>query len=141
MTVSEAEQSLEHLNSELINSGYWKKLPHERAAAEKADPEIASRVAAANALREQLYDRLEILGEPNVQSLKREYGAIANVENEIRGQSNVQARQRPISLKQIIGIASGHPLAMAATLFDKIYNDPASLLNRAVEKTPTVPVE
>jgi NAD(P)-dependent dehydrogenase (short-subunit alcohol dehydrogenase family) len=72
--------ALEHINGELTDVGYWKKTASERAAAEKANPQIASRVAATNSLREELYSRLESLGEHNIQDLKHEYGAIADVE-------------------------------------------------------------
>jgi hypothetical protein len=142
MNIGDAEQTLEHMNAELTDMGYWKKTPPERAAAEKANPAIASRVAATQALRDSLYDRLDTLGEKGIQDLKREYGAIANIEKEIRGQVNVQGRQRPISLKQIIGltagISHGGALGAAATvapLLDKLYNDPVELLNRGVSKS------
>jgi hypothetical protein len=142
ITVKEAEEDLEHLNAELTNEGYWKKLPDERAAAEKADPSIGAKSAAVGALRNTLYDHLELAGEAGIKDTKREYGAIANVEKEIRGQAPVAGRQRPLSLKQIIALASGHPLGIGAAFIDKIYNSPESLLNRAVSKTePAGPVK
>jgi len=132
---------LEHMNAELTDLGYWKKTPSERAAAEKANPAIASRAAAVSSLRDELYDRLDALGEKGMKDLKKQYGAVANVEKEIRGQINTSGRQRPISLKQIIGItagiAHGGPLGAAPAavpVLDKLYNDPVSLLNRAVTK-------
>jgi len=77
-----------------------------------------------------------------MQELKKTYGAMRNVENEIRGQSLVAGRQAPMSLKQIIGltagVAHGGPLGWAAAavpFLDKVYNSPESLLNRAVEKS------
>lgn len=133
MKVAEAEQLLEQMNAELDVKGYWKKTPSEKEAAQKADPYIASRVAGGDALREQLYNHLEKAGEP-IKDLKREYGAIANVEKEISGQSMVVDRQRPVSLKTLIAVASGHPVGIAAAIADKIYNDPAAILNRAVSK-------
>jgi hypothetical protein len=141
MSIGDAEQTLEHMNAELTDLGYWKKTPSERAAAEKANPAIASRAAAVSSLRDELYNRLDALGEKGMKDLKKQYGAVANVEKEIRGQINTSGRQRPISLKQIIGItagiAHGGPLGAAAAavpVLDKLYNDPVSLLNRAVTK-------
>jgi hypothetical protein len=142
MTVGEAEGALEHMNAELDNLGYWKKTPAERASAEKANPAIASRVAATNAIRNVLYDHLESAGEPEIKNIKREYGALANIEKEVRGQVNVAGRQRPLSLKQVIGlvsgIAHGGPGGAAAALvplLDKLYNEPTALLTRAIEKS------
>jgi len=142
LKVGEAEADLEHMNAELDTMGYWKKSPAERAAAEKADPAVASRVAATDAIRNALYNHLDAAGEAGIKDLKREYGAIANVEKEIRGQAPVAGRARPLSLKQIIALASGHPVGIGAAFLDKIYNSPESLLNRAVSKVePAGPVK
>ena len=135
MTVQELEENIEHLNAELTTEGFYKMSASERAAAVKANPSLAAKSAAVEASRDQLYTFLEKDGAPNMQEKKRTYGAMRNVENEVRGQVNVASRQNPISLKQIIAIASGHPVGIAATLADKIYNDPAAILNRAVRKS------
>lgn len=134
MKVQELEENVEHLNAELTTEGFYKMSASERAAAVKANPSLAAKSAAVEASRDQLYSHLEKNGEPDIQELKRTYGAMRNVENEVRGQVNVASRQNPISLKQIIAIASGHPVGIAATLADKIYNEPAAILNRAVGK-------
>jgi hypothetical protein len=140
-SVADAEKDLEFFNAELEKEGYWKKTPQERASLQKVDGKIASRAAAVDALRTGLYDHLEAAGETGIKDLKQTYGAIKNVENEIRGQVNVAGRQRPVSLKTIIGIASGHPVGIAASLLDRIYNAPEEILNRAVSKggTPSMP--
>jgi hypothetical protein len=141
-TVGEAEQELEFLNAQLDSEGYWQKTPSQRAALEKTDGKTASRVAATKALRSSLYDHLTNQGEPGMQELKKTYGAMRNVENEIRGQAQVAGRQAPMSLKKIIGltagVAHGGPLGWAAAAvpyIDSVYNSPESLLNRAVEKS------
>jgi hypothetical protein len=141
-TVGEAEKDLEFFNAQLEDMGYWQKTPAQRAALEKVNGKIASRAAAVSALRSSLYDHLTNQGEPGMQQLKKTYGAMRNVENEIRGQSLVAGRQAPMSLKQIIGLTSGvahgGPLgavAAAIPFVDKVYNSPESLLNRAVEKS------
>jgi hypothetical protein len=141
-TVGDAEKDLEFFNAQLEKEGYWQKTPSQRAALDKVDGKIASRSAAVAALRDSLYDHLDKQGEPGMQELKKTYGAMRNVENEIRGQSMVSGRQVPMSLKQMIGltagVAHGGPLGMAAAaipFIDKVYNSPESLLNRAVEKS------
>jgi hypothetical protein len=135
-TVAEAEKEIELYNSKLANEGYWKKTPKERAVMEKANPKIAAWRAASDEIRDGLYKHLGKT-EEGIAALKNEYGAVGNIENEIRGQVNVSGRQRPLSLKQIVGLASGHPIGIASAFLDKIYNAPEELLNRAVSKSAT----
>lgn len=147
-TVGDAEKDLEYFNAELDKQGYWKKSPKERAALEKVDGTVASRAAAVDALRDALYDHLEQNGAPGVKDLKKEYGAISSLENDIRGQANVEGRQKPISLKQMLGMGAGilhgGPMGVVTgigvPLLDKMYNDPTALLNRAVAKGTPGPV-
>lgn len=148
-TVAEAEKEIELYNAKLADEGYWKKTPKERAVAEKANPKIAAWRAASDEIRNGLYDHLENAGEKGIKALKNEYGAIGNVENEVRGQVNVAGRQRPLSLKQIIGLTAGFAhgglggAAIAAIpVLDKLYNAPEELLNRAVAKSaPPGPIK
>lgn len=141
-TVADAEKDLEFFNAQLEKEQYWKKTPQERAALEKVDGTVASRAAAVEQLREGLYDHLENAGEKNIKDLKKTYGAISSLENDVRGQVNVVGRNRPISLKQVIGLgaglAHGGPagiiLGVGAPIFDKFYNSPEALLNRAASK-------
>lgn len=144
LTVGDAEDELEQINADLAATGYWSKLPNERAALLKSDPTILGYKASADAIREELYNRLGILepaDAPKIQDLKKDYGALRNVGNEIRGQVNVAGRQAPISLKQTIGIATGlgqgTPLGavVAAIPFaDKVANSPEQLISRGVQK-------
>ena len=134
VTVKEADALIGQMNGELDDLGYWDKTPPKRAAAVKANPEIASRVAATDFLREKLIDHLASEGETSVQDLKTTYGGLKNLENEARGQIPVQGRQRGLSLKVLIGLASQEPTGIAAALLDKLYNDPTALINRAVRK-------
>jgi len=140
-TVGDAEKEIERYNAKLGDKGYWKKTPKERAVMEKADPQIAAWRTISDEIRDSLYEHLDKAGE-KVADLKNVYGAVGNIENEISGQVNVAARQRPVSLKQMIGmaagIAKGGPLGMltaALPIIDKLYNSPVELLNRAVSKS------
>lgn len=141
-TVADAEKDLEFFNAQLDKEGYWKATPQERANLEKVDGTVSSRAAAVEQLRASLYDHLENAGETDIKDSKRTYGAISSLENDVRGQVNVAGRNRPISLKQVIGLgaglAHGGPagiiLGVGAPLFDKFYNSPEALLNRAAAK-------
>jgi hypothetical protein len=149
-TVDDVEKEIELYNAKLSDKGYWKKTPSERAAMEKANPEIAAWKTGSDAMREGLYTHLEKAGETGIQDLKKTYGAVAAIENDVRSQANVTGRQRPLSLKQVIGMAggaihggpSGVAVGVGIPLFDKWYNSPESLLNRAVKKSqPAGPVK
>jgi hypothetical protein len=147
LNVADAEDALEHFNAKLASTGYWSKMPSERAALEKTDGTIAGYKAAADAIRDELYGKLDQL-EPNsnMRGLKQDYGALRNVENEIRGRVNVNDRQAPISLKETIGLITGLGHggvvggAMAAfPILDRIGNSPQNLISRAVDKAVSKP--
>jgi len=142
LNVGDAEAAIEHLNAQLSSTGYWSKMPSERAALLKTNGEIGGYKAAADAIRDELYNRLSVL-EPqsDMRELKSQYGALRNVGNEIRGQVNVQGRQSPVSLKEaiggIIGLAHGGPVGFgiaALPVVDRAVNSPEKMIGRAVQK-------
>lgn len=98
-TPAEAEDTLEALNAQL--KSYYAKNATTQAAAEKASPVIAGRLKVAQALREQLDAKLEGFG-----ALKSDYGALANVGNEVAGRLNVVNRANMTSLPEQIGVVS-----------------------------------
>jgi len=148
-TVAEAEKEIELYNAKLTDEGYWKKTPKERASMEKANPKIAAWRAASDEIRDGLYKHLDKAGEKGIAALKNEYGAIGNIENEVRGRVNVAGRQVPLSMKKIIGLTSGMihggpgGVAAAALPFvDAWWNSPHELLNQAIAKSaPAGPVK
>lgn len=104
MTLDEAEDFLQDANNEL-HSYYAKNKVGRRAAA--ADPETASTVAEAEQLRNSLYSKLDELTGEGAADIKKRYGALSNVENELLRRKNVAARQQPESLAEQIGKAAG----------------------------------
>ena len=142
LRVENAESRLQYYNAKLASTGFWSKSPAERAAKLKTDGTVAGLKAAGDAIRDELYNKLEAL-EPgsDVRGLKQEYGALRNVEDEIRGRINVNNRQVPISLKETIGLITGlghgGPVgaAMAAIpVLDRFGNSPENLIARGVQK-------
>jgi hypothetical protein len=142
LQVQDAEDALQHFNAKLSATGYWSKMPSERAALLKTDGTIAGLKAAGDSIRDELYGKLDTL-EPgsNVAELKKDYGALRNVEDEIRGRVNVNNRQAPISLKETVGLITGlghgGPVgaAMAALpILDRFGNSPENLISRGVQK-------
>jgi hypothetical protein len=140
MSIKEMEADIEHLNSELAAEGWWKLKASERAAAIKAGTASGMKSVAADALREQVYNHINSFGGNNIDELKKTYGALRNVENEFRGQVNVQNRQSAISLKKMIGAtagaAAGGPagaLAAVLPIADARINSPDAMAERAVK--------
>jgi hypothetical protein len=142
LQMKDAEEALQHYNAKLTATGFYSKMPSERAALEKTDGNIAGLKAAGDAIRDEMYGKLNRL-EPgsDIRGLKQQYGALRNVGDEIRGRVNVNNRQSPISLKETIGLIAGlghgGPVgaAMAATPYlDRVMNSPEKLIGRSVQK-------
>ena len=160
--VGNAEEALEHYNALVSKTGYWEKSPSVRAALLKTDGELAGNMATADAIRDELYSKLDefekmrVQGQPtypaqggpaatvparNIQQLKKEYGALRNVEDEIRGRINVVGGQSPTSLKETVGLITGigqggwAGAGMAGLpIIEKVANTPERQIARAVQK-------
>ena len=104
ITVFEAENTLQQVNKEL--SQYYLKNRMDRRTATK-DPEIAWKVAQADALREQLYSVLDNATGLGARLLKEKYGALLSVEAEALRRIPVAQRQMPRSLSEQVGTWAG----------------------------------
>ena len=147
LNAQDAENYIQHFNAELAATGYWKLDPSSRAALEKVNPDIIKWKAAGDAIRDELYSKLgdwqtadHVANPVDMAAAKRQYGAARNVENELRGQINVQNRQSKISLKEMMalamGVAHGGPggVAVAALpILDKAINSGPASFGRAVK--------
>jgi hypothetical protein len=146
LNIGDAEDRLQYYNAKLAATGFWSKAPKEREALLKTNGEIAGLKAAGDAIRDTFYGKLGQL-EPNlpagddIASLKKAYGSLRNVGDQIRGRINVNDRQAPLSLKETIGMITGlghgGPVgtAMAALpVLDRFGNSPENLISRAVQK-------
>ena len=161
--VGNAEKALEHYNALVGKTGYWEKSPSVRADLMKTDGELAGNMATANAIRDELYGKLDefekmrVQGQPtypaqgvpaatvparNIQQLKKEYGALRNVEDEIRGRINVAGGQSNMSLTEgiglITGLATGDMRKLVGTfgipMLARQANLPEKAIGRAVQK-------
>lgn len=105
--IQQAEELLAGTNAEL--RAYYAKYPSARGADERANPDTAAIVARGDALRGALYNALDPTGEGGAPAeLKRRYGSLMNLEQEIERRKNVAARQAPQSLsEQMSDWASG----------------------------------
>jgi len=67
-----------------------------------ADPEVAHIVKEAQGLRTALYAKLDEFTGGNSAQIKKLYGALSNVGNEIEERTQVYNRQAPASLQETI---------------------------------------
>jgi hypothetical protein len=104
MSFDEAEDFLQSANKDL-NSYYAKNKVGRQVALN--DPEMASTVAEAETLRQQLYQRMNETSGPGAAELKRQYGNLLNVERELSGRKLVSDRQQPQSLNEQVSSALG----------------------------------
>lgn len=105
LTLDEAEEFLQSANDDL--HGYYAKNKVGREVAMN-DPEKAYVVAEAGSLRKALYSRLDDLTGLGAQTLKRQYGALSNIQEEMTGRKNVSNRQNQESLAEQISTARGY---------------------------------
>ncbi len=98
LSFAEAEDALESLNAGL--DAYYKKNMSSRSLAQRADPAVAADIEIADAIRKQFDDKLEGFG-----TLKKTYGALANVGREVSGRIPVAERQNMMSLAEQISAA------------------------------------
>jgi hypothetical protein len=142
LPIGKAEETLEHYNALVARTGYWSKPASERAAMMKTDGELAGNMAAADAIRDELYKRLGIVVPgTDMAELKKTYGALRSVQDELQGRINVEGRQAPTSLKELVGLTAGiatggvhGALAAAVPFIDREANTTARLVKRATAK-------
>lgn len=102
--LGEAEDFLQSANNDL-HSYYAKNKVGQGAA--KADPSVGHVVAEADALRAELYKKLDSLTGSNAAELKRVYGALSNLQEAAVKRANVAARQNTDSLSEQLNFAQG----------------------------------
>lgn len=104
LTVDEAENFLESANKELHNYYAKNKVGRKVAA---GDPEIAYTLAEADTLRASLNKKLGQLTGTDAAAIKRRYGALAGMEEDILRRQTVVNRANPDTLAEQIGYARG----------------------------------
>ena len=113
--LSEAEDFLQDANNEL--HAFYAKNKVGRDVASR-DPEWGHVVKEAEELRKQLYSKLDQVAGPDAAALKRTYGELTSLQEEVLRRKNVAARQNPTSLAEQISFAqsAGRALRAAANL-------------------------
>jgi hypothetical protein len=148
-TIAEANADLQALNAKL--KAYYKAPPEARAALLKTEGSVAAVESAADGLRGELYNHLTNAGEEIPAELRKQYGALKQVERVFGKRAIVADRQAPINMNQVIGmmvgtaeaggaVLSGHPLLAAAGVAPvvaataaKARNAPESLIRQGLK--------
>jgi hypothetical protein len=153
ISLPKAQSYLELLNAKL--KGYYKLSPDARNALGITDGTISAYENAADGLRNEIYNRLEDLGEKDPRGLRQQYGALKEVQRVFAKRATVSDRQAPLNMQQVIGMIAGAaggfgehlrgggslqtaaaatlPLAVATAA--KIRNLPQNLLKTAMSQT------
>jgi hypothetical protein len=135
-SLDDAIGAITDFNSKLRN--FYKQSPSDQSKMATADPKLGMLQDAADSLRDHAFKKLEDLGEKNIPELRKDYGALNQLQRVFEKRAVVYGRQAPIDLKQSIGaiaaVASGHPLASAVPFITKYLNSPEHLIKSAVEK-------
>jgi hypothetical protein len=139
-TVAEANEDIQAFNAKL--KSYYKASPSERAAVLKTEGSASAIEAAADGLRDQLYGHLEAQGENVPGDLRKQYGALKQIERVFGKRATVADRQAPLDFKQTLGameavgaVAAGHPAVAAAGAIPwltKFRNSPESLVKQGL---------
>lgn len=137
MSLRKGAAYLKTLNAQL--KSYYRMDPQARYAKGMTDARISGMENAADALRDGIYSRLEQLGEKDPAGLRKQYGALKQIERVFEKRTIVHGRQAPLNLPQAIGAiiaVAGHPLAAGVPLLTKYLNAPGTLIRGAVKEPP-----
>lgn len=134
--LDDAMGAISKFNADLRN--FYKQSPSDQFRMAQADPKLGMLQDAADSLRDVAFDKLEKLGEKNIPELRKDYGALNQLQRIFEKRAVVYGRQAPIDLKQSLGgiaaFASGHPLAATIPFITKYLNSPEYLLKSGIEK-------
>lgn len=137
------EAVLESLNAE--SQMYYKKNMTSRSVAERADPVLAAKLDLAAEIRKQQDALLESIDVSGFKGLKRKYGALRNVGEEVQNRMFMDSKLQISSLAQkiaagrqaaqmIYGAATGNPAAALSGIADKVLTDYVKSLDEASSK-------
>lgn len=134
MSVDEIEKYIEDANNELHS--YYSKNKVGRDVAYR-DPDVGFKVREVEALRrlqEQALDRLSMANGQVSANLKRRYGALRNVEEEVNRRKIVAERQAPASLSEQVAGWSGGARTIGGLLRGDIVGVAQGLTERQLAK-------
>ena len=105
ITLPKANEYLKTLNAKL--ESFYKMSPEARQSSRVTDGQISAYESAADGLRDQIYSKLNALGENDPQGLRQQYGALKNIQRVFGKRALVTGRQAPLNIPQVLGTAAG----------------------------------
>lgn len=129
ITLAYAERLRYRLNRDLDK--FFNETGSRRDTLRATNPEFAAKEAAANALREMIYDQLERRGVPNIAKLRRDEGAIIQMRDAF--ERNIVAAEKASdkatsAVGQVGRLVSGLSPGVAGAVVGGVLGGPASAL-------------
>ena len=119
LSLDKADGYLRTLNAKLRD--YYRMAPETRNAIGMTSGRMSAMEDAASGLRDQIYNKLEDLGEDTPREFRQQYGALKGLEQTFGKRANVVDRQQPLNISQVLGMSeagtallAGHPVTAAA---------------------------
>jgi hypothetical protein len=110
--LSDANSYIKELNAKTRT--YQKGSDVIKAQMEAADPNVASKVSAVEALRDAAYDKLESFGEKDVRELRKDYGSLAQIHRAL--ERRIVPAERGTTSSSFYAKPFGTGVATAATV-------------------------
>src|SRR5207248_631003 len=120
-----------------------------RHAALISDGQLAAYEGAVDGLKNQIDAKLESLGETDPRGVRRQYGALKDIQRVFNKRALVVGRQAPLTIPQVLGatesigaLLTGHPLTALAGVVPSVLrylNAPDTLVSRAMKNIAPEP--
>ncbi len=139
--LGDASQAVTDFNQKLRS--FYKLSPSEQFGVATAQPEMGMLQDATDAMRSKIEEKLDSLGAMGSADLRKQYGALNQLQRVSEKRAVVYGRQAPINLPQVIGgvgaAISGHPMAAAIPFITKWLNSPEHLISSAMKEAGKLP--
>jgi hypothetical protein len=137
--LSTASAYIKTLNAQL--KSFYRMSPEGRSAMGITDGRVSSMENAADGLRDQIYSKLEALGEDDPRGARLQYGALKQIQKVFEKRAIVAGRQAPLNIQQVLSLAlGGHPLSgFAAATGLRYLNSPDVLTQRGMSGMESAP--
>ena len=140
ITILEAEDRLKRLNADLTS---YFKASNRTGYVKGMNEDIGAMLAERISLKNSLYSKIQLLTGEKIAPLKKQYGALMNLQDEALGRVNVADRQSPVSLQEalngipgMVELFSGNPLGLVRLVGSqaiKYMNKTDTLVSNAVK--------
>lgn len=136
-SLEDAHQAVSDFNQKLRK--FYSLTGSEQHAAATGDPTLGMLQDAADAMRGRIDQKLETLGAPDLSELRKQYGALNQIQRVFEKRAVVYGRQPTTNLAQDLGaigaVMSGNPGAAVIPYFMKHTKDSGRLIRSAIRQS------